>query len=65
MNTSNENVGTQPAWFVGASYGGTDDQTPRFLADGVWEIRNPTDKENALVKSMKVGDRTATRGGVA
>jgi len=36
MNMSNDNVGTQPAWFVGASYGDTDDQTPRFLADGVF-----------------------------
>ena len=22
-------------WFVGASYGGTDDQLPRFLAEGI------------------------------
>ncbi len=22
-------------WFVGASYGGTEDQTPRFLSEGI------------------------------
>jgi 5-methylcytosine-specific restriction protein B len=61
MNTSNDNVGTQPAWFVGASYGGTDDQMPRFLAEGIWEVRNPTDKESALVNSMKAGERIAIK----
>jgi uncharacterized membrane protein YgcG len=24
-------------WFVGAFYGGTGDQTPRFLEEGIWE----------------------------
>jgi hypothetical protein len=24
-------------WFVGASYGRTEDQTPRFVNDGIWE----------------------------
>ena len=24
-------------WFVGASYGRTEDQTPRFLSEGIWE----------------------------
>ena len=24
-------------WFVGASYGGTEDQTSRFLSEGIWE----------------------------
>ena len=28
---------SQTTWFVGASYGGTDDQTPRFLKEGIWE----------------------------
>jgi len=23
-------------WFVGASYDRTNDQTPRFLAEGIW-----------------------------
>jgi 5-methylcytosine-specific restriction enzyme B len=48
-------------WFVGACFGGTDDQMPRFLAEGIWEIHNPTDKDSALVKSMKTGDRIAIK----
>ena len=24
-------------WFVGAAYDGTDDQTSRFLTEGIWE----------------------------
>jgi 5-methylcytosine-specific restriction protein B len=62
MNASNENTETQTAWFVGASFGdASEDQTQRFLANGVWEIRDPTDNESALVKSMKVGDRIAIK----
>ena len=34
---------------------------PRFLSEGIWEIRDPSDKESALVKSMKVGDRIAIK----
>ncbi len=61
MNTKIEDTGARASWFVGASYGGTDDQTPRFLTDGIWEVSNPTDKESALVKSMKSGDRIAIK----
>ena len=34
--TENEKA-PQSNWFVGASYGGTEDQTPRFLSEGIWE----------------------------
>ncbi len=37
MNMNTETIGSQPSWFVGASYGGTDDQMSRFLAEGIWE----------------------------
>jgi 5-methylcytosine-specific restriction protein B len=37
MNVNADSTGSQPSWFVGASYGGTDDQVPRFLAEGIWE----------------------------
>ena len=30
MNTKTENTDAQASWFDGASYGGTDDQMPRF-----------------------------------
>lgn len=56
MHTEN-----RPCWFVGASFGGKEDQTQRFLSDRIWEIRDPTEKELALVKSMNVGDRIAIK----
>lgn len=47
-------------WFVGAAWGGTDDQTPRFLADGIWQngFHNKFADE---VKSMKPGDKIAIK----
>ncbi len=58
-------AGTQVSWFVGASYGGegyggTDDQTPRFLADGIWE-NGYEDRHLDVVRSMRVGDRIAIK----
>ena len=50
------------AWFVGASFGGTDDQTQRFISDGVWEVKDPTDKQSALVRSMQPGERIVVKG---
>ena len=54
-------AGDKACWFVGASFGGNEDQTQRFLTEGIWELRNPTDKESAQVKSMKSGDRIAIK----
>jgi len=48
-------------WFVGSAFGRSEDQTARFLADDLWEVRNPTDKDRALVKSMSIGDRIAIK----
>lgn len=47
-------------WFVGASYGGTDDQMPRFLADGIWE-NGYDDKLLDVVRSMRPGERIAIK----
>ena len=47
-------------WFVGASYGGGLDQTPRFLGEGIWENRYD-DKYLDLVRSMRPGDRIAIK----
>ena len=47
-------------WFVGASYGRTEDQTPRFLSDGIWE-NDYDDKHLDLVRSMQPGDRIAIK----
>jgi hypothetical protein len=37
------------------------DQTKRFIGEGIWELRNPSDKESALVRSMVPGDRIAIK----
>ena len=59
---SNQNNSTTNAtWFVGASFGGTDDQSKRFLDEGIWEVKNPTEKEIALVRSMQQGERIAIK----
>jgi 5-methylcytosine-specific restriction protein B len=48
------------AWFVGAMYGGTDDQTPRFLTEGIWQ--NGYDhKLLDIVRSMRPGERIAIK----
>lgn len=46
----------RPVWFVGAAFGGHDDQTDRFLRDGIW-VNGHTDKFIDDVKSMAVGDK--------
>jgi 5-methylcytosine-specific restriction protein B len=47
-------------WFVGASYGGTDDQTPRFLKEGIWE-NGYEDKYLDTVRAMQPGERIAIK----
>ncbi|MDF2096604.1 AAA family ATPase [Aquibaculum arenosum] len=47
-------------WFVGALWGGTDDQTERFMNEGVWQNGND-DKFAAQVARMKPGDRIAIK----
>ncbi|NLY63728.1 MAG: AAA domain-containing protein [Alcaligenaceae bacterium] len=53
-------VAHRATWFVGASYGGTDDQRPRFLADGIWE-NGYDDKLLDVVRSMRPGERIAIK----
>ncbi|MCY3849408.1 MAG: hypothetical protein OXF75_01225 [Acidimicrobiaceae bacterium] len=52
----------RPAWFVGASWGEghTDDQTNRFVREGVW-VNGYEDRFLDLVKSVEVGDRIAIK----
>lgn len=61
MNDQKSDGASNATWFVGASFGGADDQTQRFLAEGAWEIKDPTDKESALVRSMQAGERIAIK----
>ena len=60
MNSRPEGAGARACWFVGATYGGTDDQTPRFLQEGIWE-NGYQDKYLDAVKSIQVGDRIAIK----
>lgn len=47
-------------WYVGASYGGNDDQTERFIDEGIWQ--NGYDiKYTDLVKQIQVGDKIAIK----
>lgn len=60
MDVPSASQATRSHWFVGASFGGTKDQTQRFLEQGVWENGYP-DKYIDLVKSMQVGDPIAIK----
>lgn len=47
-------------WFLGASYGGVDDQTERFIKEGIWQGGNDgkyTDK----IKQIQKGDKIAIK----
>lgn len=48
------------SWFVGAFFKGTDDQTPRFLSEGIWE-NGYKSKHLEVVRSMRPGDRIAIK----
>lgn len=60
MNDKGNDKGSNAAWFVGACYGGTDDQMPRFLAEGIWE-NGYDDKYLDVVMAMRPGDRIAIK----
>ena len=47
-------------WFAGSVWGGTDDQLPRFLDEGVWE-NGYDDKFLDLVRRIKPGDQIAIK----
>ena len=60
MSSKHEEDSSRASWFVGAAYGGTDDQTPRFLREGIWG-HGFEDKYLDIVKSIQVGDRIAIK----
>ncbi|MBN8213794.1 MAG: hypothetical protein J0M09_12810 [Xanthomonadales bacterium] len=60
MNAKNDQISSNATWFVGASYGGTDDQMPRFLSEAILE-NGYDDKYLDLVRSMRPGDRIAIK----
>jgi hypothetical protein len=60
MDNEKKDTGSNATWFVGASYGGTDDQMSRYLADGIWE-NGYDDKLLDIVRSMRPGERIAIK----
>ena len=60
MTTQTIESAPHATWFVGASYGGTDDQMPRFLEEGIWE-NGYDDKLLDVVRSMRPGERIAIK----
>ncbi len=60
MNPKSTPSETQACWFVGATYDGRDDQTSRFVDEGIWENGN-TNRYLDEVKSIQVGDRIAIK----
>ena len=60
MDIAHHDGAPQPYWFVGASYGGTDDQTPRFLEEGIWE-NGYDDRYLDEVRSMRPGEQIAIK----
>lgn len=51
----------RPYWFVGASFGRTDDQVDRFLREGIWQVSTPTAHQSRQVADMRPGDRIAIK----
>ena len=60
MTEDHERQEPRPCWFVGASYGGANDQTAKFLSEGIW--RNGwQNRYLEVVKAMQPGDRIAIK----
>ena len=59
-DTTDEGTDGEAYWFVGALWDKTDDQVPRFLAEGIWE-NGYEDQFSELVRRMKPADRIAIK----
>jgi len=60
MTDRTDTFGACSYWCVGAMYGDKGDQTPRFIAEGIWE-NGYTDKYLDLVRAIQPGDRIAIK----
>ena len=60
MNSVPPDGAPRSSWFVGASYGGTEDQTARFVREGIWE-NGYDDRYLDQVRAMRAGDRIAIK----
>lgn len=54
-------IGEGPYWFLGATFGRTEDQLERFFEEKVWEISNPSDRQREQVLSMQPGQKIAIK----
>ncbi len=62
MTLATGRTDARPAWFVGAAWGSTDDQTERFLRTDSWENGWGGDHHSAdLVRLIQAGDRIAIK----
>lgn len=61
MNDKQITASPDTTWFVGASFNHREDQSVRFLEQGIWEIQNPSEKNRALVRAMRPGERIAIK----
>jgi len=61
MSSKPEGAGARASWLVGAAYGSTNDQTPRFLKEGIWE-NGYKDKYLALKQAYSVSSFAAYGG---
>jgi 5-methylcytosine-specific restriction protein B len=53
---------SKPSWFVGAMINSGDDQTDRFIEEGVWEHNfDDNSKVISQVRAMQTGDRIAIK----
>lgn len=59
MTNKPEGAGSRACWFVGVTYG-SEDQTSRFLNNGIWE-NGYQDKYLDQIKSIQTGDRIAIK----
>lgn len=60
METEQPARESDTVWFVGAAYGGVNDQTARFLEEGIWE-NGFEDRHLETVRAMRPGDRIAIK----
>jgi 5-methylcytosine-specific restriction protein B len=59
-DAAEEGEDSETYWFAGALWDKSDDQMPRFLAEGIWE-NGYEDQFSELVRRMKPGDRIAIK----
>ena len=60
MDIAHHDGAPRAYWFVGASWDESEDQTPRFLDEGIWE-NGYDDRYLDEVRSMRPGERIAIK----